>query len=459
MTPRAPLSKALINAVQEPLAFSRFIARRFSDDQCFESAGALSYTTIFALVPLLTVALSIFASFQEFSRFSEAVTSFVFRHFVPTSGEEIEAYVRDFVSKASHLTVFGTVALFVSGLLLMTSIEHSFNRIWRVVTPRRALARFVVFWTTLTLGPLLVGAGLAVSSALLASPYLSDFSYAYQLETMALAAMPFLVTFAAATLSYLIIPNCPVRLRHALLGGLFTATAFELAKIGFAEFVGHFGSYRQIYGAVAIIPLFLLWIYVCWVVALLGASLSAALGAFTHEANKRDLPERERFPALLQMLAQLRTAQARGVGLSIGELASTLPDVPESTIAELLRLLESLNIAQRTDIGSWILSRDPDLVRIRELYRSGAFLLPLSGEHRSGPRERKIDNRIDELCESAAQAAEAQLDRALAQMFEPVPAAKPSLEQGTRPEVQTAAPPALVQAMPEGDVVTERPPS
>ncbi|MGE4071782.1 MAG: YihY family inner membrane protein [Lysobacterales bacterium] len=459
MTPRTPLTKVLINAVQEPLAFSRFIARRFSDDQCFESAGALSYTTIFALVPLLTVALSIFASFQEFSRFSEAVTSFVFRHFVPTSGEEIEAYVRDFVSKASHLTVFGTVALFVSGLLLMTSIEHSFNRIWRVVTPRRPLARFVVFWTTLTLGPLLVGAGLAVSSALMASPYLSDFSYAYQLETMALAAMPFLVTFAAATLSYLIIPNCPVRLRHALLGGLFTATAFEVAKIGFAQFVGHFGSYRQIYGAVAIIPLFLLWIYVSWVVALLGASLSAALGAFTHEANKRDLPDRERFPALLQLLAQLRAAQSQGVGLSIGDLATTLPDVPESTIAELLRLLESLNTAQRTDIGSWILSRDPDLVRIRELYRSGAFLLPLSGEHRSGASGDAVDDRIDQLCESAAQAAEAELDRALAQLFEPLPAANPISDQPGRFEAQTPTPPATVQTPPEAAVEAERPPA
>lgn len=428
MKPRRTILQALRNAIQEPLAFARFIARRFSDDQCFEAAGALSYTTIFALVPLLTVALSIFASFQEFSRFSEAVTSFVFRHFVPTSGEEIEAYVRDFVTKASHLTSVGTIALFVSGLLLMTSIEHSFNRIWRVVTPRRALARFIVFWTTLTLGPLLVGAGLAISSALLASPYLSGFSAAYELEVTALAAMPFLVTFAAAMLAYLIIPNCPVRLRHAVLGGLFTATAFELAKIGFAEFVGQFGSYRQIYGAVAFIPVFLLWIYVSWVVALLGASLTAALGAFVHEVNKRDLHDRERFPAMLHLLGQLRAAQAGGLGLSLGELALALPEVPESTIADLLRSLESQRIAQRSDIGSWILSRDPNLVRVGELYRAQAFLLPLAGKPHPGIIGDAIDARINQLCQSAAQAAEQELDQPLASLFErPALAPDPSL--------------------------------
>lgn len=415
---RQPLIQTLTAAVQEPLAFSRFIARRFNDDQCFEAAGALSYTTVFALVPLLTVALSIFASFQEFDRFSEAITSFVFRHFVPTSGDEIEAFIRQFVAKASHLTVFGTLALVVSSLLLMTSIEHSFNRIWRVVTPRRALARFVVFWTTLTLGPLLVGAGLVTSSALMASPYLVDFSAAYQLEAMALLAMPFLITFAAATLAYLIIPNGRVRLRHALLGGLFTATAFELAKMGFTQFVSHFASYREIYGAVAIIPLFLLWIYVSWVVVLLGASLTAALGAYAHEAHKHDLPERERFPALLRLLSQLRASQAHGLGLSIGELASVLPEVPESTIAELLRSLERQHIAQRTDIGSWILSRDPDRIRIRELYRSEAYLLPLSGEPHQSAGTDSTNGRIEQLCENAALAAERELDQRLVQLLQ-----------------------------------------
>lgn len=407
----------LKDQIQGLLSFSRFLGKRFSDDQCFEAAGALSYTTIFAMVPLFTVALSVFASFQEFSRFSETVTSFVFRHFVPASGEEIEAYIRDFVAKASHLTAVGTIALFISGLLLMTSIEHAFNRIWRVVVPRRALARFVVFWTTLTLGPLLVGAGLAVSSALLTSPYLADLAAHFQLEAMLLSAMPFLVTFTAGTLAYLIIPNCPVRLHHAVLGGLFAAGAFEIAKSGFAEFVGRFASYRQIYGAVAFIPVFLLWIYISWVVALLGASLVAALGAFRHEVNKRELPERERFPAMLRLLGRLREAQLSGIGLAAGELAAQLPDVPEGTIAELLGLLERERIAQRTDIGSWILSRDPETVRLRALYRGGSFLLPLSHGKHLQQAPGSLDARVEQLCESAAQAAEKSLDGALADLY------------------------------------------
>lgn len=399
------------------LAFSRFIGKRFSDDQCFEAAGALSYTTIFALVPLFTVALAVFASFQEFNRFSDGITTFVFRHFLPASGVEIERYLRAFVASASHLTVVGTLALFVSGLLLMTSIEHAFNRIWRVVTPHRAIGRFIVFWTALTLGPMLVGAGLALTSAMMGVPLVSDLAIRYQLEARMLLAMPFLVTLAAATLSYLILPHCPVRLRHALFGGLFAAAAFELAKTAFAEFVSQFAAYQQIYGTVAFIPVFLLWIYICWVIVLLGASLTAAMGAFIHEANKFDLPARERFPALLRLLGRLREAQLKGVGLGLTELAAGLPDVPEATISELLCLLEMERIAQRTDIGSWILSRDPEVVRVRSLYRGNPFLLPLSTGRRSDMAPGTLEARVDQLCEDAAAAAERSFDQALSDLF------------------------------------------
>jgi len=415
--PRFTPAEMLKKKSQRLMAFSHFIGRRFNDDQCFEAAGALSFTTVFAMVPLLTVALSVFASFPEFSRFSEAVTSFVFRHFVPTSGVEIEAYLREFIDKASHLTAVGTIALFISGLLLMTSIEHSFNRIWRVVAPRKALPRFIVFWTALTLGPLLVGAGLAISSALLANPYLAGIATNYDLETLALRAMPFMVTFSAATLAYFIIPNCPVRLHHAGIGALFTSMAFEIAKRAFTDFVGQFASYQQIYGAVAFIPVFLLWIYISWVVVLLGASLTAALGAFSHEASKLKLPERKRFPAMLRLLGRLREAQALGVGLSVGDLARRLLDVPEATIAELLALLERERIAQRTDIGSWILSRDPELIRVRTLYRGDAFLLPLADNKHTHVPATTLDARINQLCENAAQAAERCFDQALAELF------------------------------------------
>jgi len=429
------------------LAFARFIGRRFTDDQCFEAAGALSYTTIFALVPLFTVALSVFASFPEFSRFSEGITDFVFRHFVPASGIEIESHIREFVTKASHLTAVGTVALLVSGLLLMTSIEHAFNRIWRVVTPHRALGRFIVFWTSLTLGPMLVGAGLALSSALLGVPLFSDLAARFQLEVLLLQAMPFLVSLTAATLAYLILPHCPVRLRHAVIGGLFAAVAFEIAKSAFAEFVSQFATYQQIYGAVAFIPVFLLWIYVSWVVVLLGASLTAALGAFKHEAHKFELPARERFPALLRLLGRLRDAQLQGVGLSLTELSSSLPDVPEATIAELLGLLEFERIAQRTDIGSWILSRDPEIVRVRSLYRGNSFLLPLSTGRRVDNAPGSLESRVDQLCENAAAAAERQLDHALSDLFRK-PGSKP------RDVLLTRDSPAPRESLPSEDCPT-----
>lgn len=403
--------------LQQILRFARFIGRRFNDDQCFEAAGALSFTTVFALVPLLTVALSIFASFQEFQRFSDAVTGFVFKHFVPTSGTEVEAYIKAFVTKASQLTAVGIGALVISGLLLMTSIEHAFNRIWRVPVPRRALARFVVFWTVLTLGPLLVGAGLAVSSAIVAAPLFAGWQGHVAFESSLLHALPFLVSLAAATLAYLVVPNCPVRLRHALAGGLFAAAAFQVAKWAFTEFIGRFATYQQIYGALAFFPVFLLWIYVSWSILLLGASLTAALGAFQREAGQPDFSERLRLTAALRILLKLREAQTAGIGASLNDLAASLPDVPEATIAGLLALFERQRIAQRTDIGSFILSRDPEGIRLRTLYRSDAFLLPLASGRSTELPGLSADERVQQLCELAARRGEEVLDISLAELL------------------------------------------
>jgi membrane protein len=403
--------------LQQILRFARFIGRRFSDDQCFEAAGALSFTTVFALVPLLTVTLSVFASFQEFQRFSEIVTSFIFRHFVPSSGTEVEAYIRQFVSKASQLTAVGIGALVISGLLLMTSIEHAFNRIWRVPVPRRALASFLVFWTVLTLGPLLVGAGLAVSSAIFAAPLFAGWEGHAAFESSLVRALPLLISLAAATLAYLVIPNCPVRLRHALAGGLFTAAAFQIAKWAFAEFVGRFANYQQIYGALAFFPVFLLWIYVSWSILLLGASLTAALGAFQRELGQPDFSERLRFPAALRILLRLREAQTTGVGVSLSELAACLPDVPEATIAGLIALFERERIAQRTDLGSFILSRDPEGIGLRTLYRADRFLLPLASDRNTEEPARSADERALQLCEQAARRGEEVFDISLAELL------------------------------------------
>jgi membrane protein len=306
---------------------------------------------------------------------------------------------------------------------------------------------------------MLVGAGLALSSAVMGIPIFSDLAQRFQLEARLLLAMPFLVTLAAATLAYLILPHCPVRLRHALFGGLFAAAAFEVAKTAFAEFVSQFATYQQIYGAVAFIPVFLLWIYICWVVVLLGASLTAAMGAFTHESNKVDLPARERFPALLRLLGRLREAQLQGVGLGLAELAAGLPDVPEATIAELLGLLEMERIAQRTDIGSWILSRDPDVVRVRSLYRGNPFLLPLSSGRHSEMAPGTLEARVDQLCETAAAAAERAFDQALSDLFRKPGSRGDGAGRNREPAPQaslTIVPEPSARAQISGPIVTPR---
>ena len=259
--------------------FLRFTARRFLEEHCLLTAGALAYTSLFALVPLITVVLSILSVFPVFAQWREAVTRFVFANFVPATGDVVQGYFSQFADNASKATAVGIVILVFSAVSLMLSIEDAFNRIWRVRVARRAAARFAMYWTTLTLGPLLLVAMLAISSWLFASPLWERAEAQFSLKLRLLGWAPFLLQWIALSAAYVLIPNRSVPFRHAVSGALLTALTFELAKRAFAVYIAR-GSYEQIYGALAAVPVFIFWIYLSWILVLLGASLTASLGAF-----------------------------------------------------------------------------------------------------------------------------------------------------------------------------------
>ena len=260
--------------------FLRFTARRFLDEHCLQTAGALALTSLFALVPLITVVLGILAAFPGFAQWRDKITAFIFANFVPATGDVVQSYFTQFADNASKATAVGILILVFSAVSLMLSIEDAFNRIWRVQVRRRAAARFAMYWTTLTLGPLLLVAMLAVSSWVFASPLFSAF------DAAVFSWLPFAIQWFALTAAYVLIPNRPVQLRHAALGALLTACTFELAKRGFAVYITSSGSYQQIYGALAAAPIFIFWIYLSWILVLLGASLTASMAAFDYAAAK-----------------------------------------------------------------------------------------------------------------------------------------------------------------------------
>ncbi|MGH8126080.1 MAG: YihY family inner membrane protein, partial [Rhodanobacteraceae bacterium] len=357
-------------------AFGKFLWRRFRDDKCFETAGALSYTTLFAIVPLLTAVIAILAVFPLFAGLREHVSDFIFRNFVPASGETVQGYLLQFADNASKLTVVGVLFLLVSALMMLASIEDRFNRIWRVPSPRKGSARFLLYWVALTLGPLALVAAVAASSWVFAQPIVRGAGEVGVFGLRVIGLLPLIFTWFGLTVLYQLVPNCRVRWRDAAAGALIGALLFEAARNGFAWYVQAFANYRVVYGALAAIPIFLIWVYLSWVIVLLGATLTAALDAFEYHDPDEMLPQGCEFVGLMRVLQHFALAQRTGKGLRESDLsrheAFLTTDLLRRYLGDLLRA----GMIRRTDGGEWVLARDLDNASLDDVFRAGDYRLP-----------------------------------------------------------------------------------
>lgn len=397
--------------------FARFVWRRFVDDRCFEAAGALAYTTVFALVPATAVALGVVSGFPVFQSWVDQLAAFVFSSFVPEAAEPVAEYLREFASGVSGLTMLGLAGLVFAAILTLSGIEATFNRIWRVENQRPTLVRFLVYWTVLTLGVLMAGASVALSSYLFSLPLLSD--GAAGRGSGLLRAAPTLVALAAFTLAYVVVPNRKVALRHALVGGLLATAIFELAKYGMAEYLRRAPTYQQLYGALAVIPIFLLWVYLSWVAVLLGASLTASLTAFRFQPSALRLPPGHELYALLRLLARFRAAHRAGRTLDSQQLAELEPNLGDDLRQHLLAQLERLGVLAQSEDGGWLLARDLGALSLRELYEAGTLRVPVAERHLPG-----ADDAIGRAVMPALEALRAplleSLERPVGSLFESI---------------------------------------
>lgn len=355
--------------------FPRFLWLRFWDDHCFEAAGALAYTTMLALVPLGAVSLSIISAFPQFQMVKTQLLEFIFTQFVPSTGHAVKEYIEPLFTRASALTIPGIIALMVSAVLMMNSIEDAFNRIWRAPTPRPPLARFVVFWAALTLGPLLLAASLAVSGYLRTLPFLAE-STSVELQNGILHYLPWIIEFIAFSLSYLIVPHREVRWRHAISGGLLATVLFEFAKLGFVWYLETFPATEQIYDALSLLPIFILWLYILWLIVLLGASFAASLAAYRFEEDSKPVPPDQFLPLALRVLGHLKQAQVRGEGLASADFKQRITGLTDDLLQRFLGDFDQLKLVQRTELGRWVLVRDLSQVFLLDLYRTGHYPLP-----------------------------------------------------------------------------------
>ena len=272
------MQKFDISLITKLLSVIRTIPTRLSRGHYFREASALSFSTILALVPLLAVVFSALSLFPIFETWSGAIQDFIYRNFLPQLGEQVRQYLEEFSANTGQLTLWGLIFLMVTSLTLLATIEDAFNEIWQVKTGRTIGVRILVYWAMLTLGPILIAASLSMSSYLLSLSILQEPGIANSLKAQLLGFLPFILELSAFVLFYLAVPNCEVRLKHALIGGLVAALLFELAKYGFTQYLLRVTTYQLIYGALAALPVFLIWIYLSWLVVLIGAYITAAFG-------------------------------------------------------------------------------------------------------------------------------------------------------------------------------------
>ena len=304
-------SDAIPRNFRELIAFFRAAWTRTYEDRCLQVAGDLTFTTILSIVPLAAVTLALLTAFPVFSQWTGKVDELMVRSLLPEAvGEAVGAYLAQFAAKAAQLTALGLALLVVTSLMLMLTIEHAFNQIFRVSRERPVVQRLLIYWAVLTLAPILIGASLSMTSYLVSTSLGLVQGLPIAGEAL-LRGAPVLLTCVALTLLYLVVPNRHVRVRHALIGGFIAGILFDLMKRGLALYLAHFPTYTLIYGAFAVAPIFLLWLYFSWVTVMLGASITALLPGYRFSDPRRTAPGR-RFFSALEVLAELATAQRTG---------------------------------------------------------------------------------------------------------------------------------------------------
>lgn len=394
--------------------------QRFFADRLLQSAAALTYTTLFSVVPVMTVTFVMLAAVPAFRDLSDPIQAFIFHNFVPSAGAQMQQYLREFSSQARELTWIGVCMLMVTALLTLHTVEGAFNHIWRAPRVRRHMSSFLLYWAILSLGPLLLGAGFAASTYVTSLELLSG-PHALPGAATLLKLVPLLSGIAAFTLVYAAVPNTRVPFRHALFGGCFTALLFEAAKALFALYVRLFPSYELIYGAFSAVPLFLLWIYFSWLIVLLGAELTCHLGDLPPSSGSA----RPALVNLLGLLAQLYARQRSGGALSRAGLARLGWGMREDEWRRLIGFLERESVVSAIGNDAWVLSRDLSRLSLHELLLRWPEPLPASlPERLPEPLAASWYPRLRAALQALAQARSESLGGSLADWLAESPAEK-----------------------------------
>jgi membrane protein len=348
---------------------------RFRDDRLSLTASSLTFTTTIALVPLITVGLAVFSAFPMFGKLQLVLQKWLVDSLVPESiSRQVLGYLTQFAGQANRLGSIGLVALFGTALALILTIDRTLNAIWRVRQPRPLAQRMLIYWSGMTLGPLLLGASVTMTSYALSAS--KGFVGGIPGIGVLLDVIQFMILAAATAALYHYVPNTGVKWSHAWTGGLFVSAGMEVAKKLLVVYLGKVPTYSVIYGTFATVPILLVWIYLAWVIVLLGALITAYLPSLRSGVVRRDLGEGWRFQLALESLQLLYQARSTdGKGLTVDQLAGRLR-VSHLGIESALAALVELDWVARLDDGPehpetrFVLLADPDSTRMAPLMQS-----------------------------------------------------------------------------------------
>lgn len=408
--------------------FIAWLRTRLTEDRLLEVSGSLTFTTLLALVPVVTVALMVFAAVPAFADFWSVIRSFILANLVPTSASRVMGtYVEQFAENAGRLTTLGLVVLSVAAIMMMHTIERTFNRIWRVRRARPLIARFLTYWAVLTVGPLLVGASLSLTSWLIAQSA-GAFGAGGSADRLLLKGLPWALTCLALAFVYRTVPNRRVQALDAMLGGVLAGTLFEGTKVLFGIYIRQVPTFKLVYGTFASFPIFLTWIYVSWLVVLIGAELAAALPYLRDGSVRVRRWPGSIFLDVVRMLERLHAAHVAGRPVTSAALRKALR-ISFDECELLLDRLRVLGWVAPTGGERWVLARSADAIDLAEVYANFVFSVENDAHSAESDLERRIvrmvaqpvrgmDVSLQELFDGAGERAEPTIDS--------VPAASPA---------------------------------
>lgn len=268
-------------ALHHSVAFFKYFGQRCSADKINVTAGHLTYVSLLSLVPLIVVMFTIFSAFPVFEQLQRNIEDALIANLLPTSGEQLKQYIDEFVANASRMTTVGIGFLFVVAVMLISAIDNTLNSIWRDTSQRRFIVSLAIYWMILTLGPVLIGSGLAATSYLISLTQFAE-EYVSGVRSFMLWFVPVVTSFFAFVLLYQLVPNRTVKFRYAAFGAVIAAILFELSKQVFSLYITYFPTYQAIYGALATVPILLIWIYLSWNIVLVGAELTVSLEEYQY---------------------------------------------------------------------------------------------------------------------------------------------------------------------------------